>query len=185
MSQHRTTAFLLITILLFILSSCREIPTSVKIGRGPSFSFRGSGRLASFRIYVPQSGHKIATPFDEKSLVWRVQPLEGYFKGAPVQGFEVAYGIVPRGYLQTTPTTGTTPSLARGQVYYFFAETTNAAPVQGFFYLDGNTPIEINVPGLCQSGFVGEVKPLNCGTNEPYSEPRDLEQFVRQNLVQK
>src|SRR5438094_9943183 len=72
-----------------MLSSCREIPTSVKVGNGPSFSFHGSGRLASFRIYGPQPGYKIATPFDAKSLVWRVQPTEGYFKGARVEGLKI------------------------------------------------------------------------------------------------
>jgi hypothetical protein len=98
---------------------------------------------------------------------------------------ELEYGKVPRGYSQTTPSSGTAPTLATGQVYYFFAETTNAPPAEGYFYLDGNVPVEINVPGLCQSGFVGEVKPLKCGTNEPYVEPKDLEQFVRENRVQK
>src|SRR5947207_9861998 len=80
-----------------MLSSCREIPTSVKVGNGPSFSFHGSGRLASFRIYGPQPGYKIATPFDAKSLVWRVQPTEGYFKGARVEGSKIEYGSIPVG----------------------------------------------------------------------------------------
>jgi len=47
-----------------VAAGCREIPTTVKVGDGPSFAFCGSGRLASFRIYSPQAGHKIATPFD-------------------------------------------------------------------------------------------------------------------------
>jgi hypothetical protein len=185
MSQHRAKAFLMTIPLLLALGGCREIPTSAKIGSGPSFSFRGSGRLASFRIYGPQPGHRIATPFDEKSLVWRVQPLEGYFKGAQVQRLEVEYGSVPKGYAQTTPKSGTASTLPTGQVYYFFAETTDAPPAGGFFYLDGNTPVEINIPELCQSGFVGEVKPIKCGTSEPYTEPSDLERFVRENRLQK
>src|SRR6267142_1501469 len=51
----------------FVLSGCREVPTSVGVGSGPSFSLNGSGRLASLRVYGPRSGHKI--PFDQKSLV--------------------------------------------------------------------------------------------------------------------
>jgi hypothetical protein len=111
--------------------------------------------------------------------------LEGYFKGVRVRRLEVEYGSVPRGYAQTTPSTGTAAILPTGQVYYFFAETTDAPPAEGFFYLDGNTPLEINIPGLCQSGFVGDVKPLKCGTSEPYTEPSDLELFVREHRVQK
>ena len=167
-----------------MLSSCREIPTSVKVGNGPSFSFHGSGRLASFRIYGPQPGYKIATPFDAKSVVWRVQPTEGYFKGARVEGLKIEYGSIPVGYTQAIPNSGTASALPPGQVYYFFAETTNAPPAEGFFYLDGTTPIGIKVPGLCQSGFVGDVRPLKCGTKEPFAEPSNLEQFVQENRVQ-
>ncbi len=185
MRQVNTRAFLITIPLLLALGSCGEIPTSAKIGNGPSFSLGGSGRLASFRIYGPRQGRKIATPFDEKSLLWRVQPADGYFKGELVQRLKIEYWQLPRGYVQTVPIGGTAPTLAAGQVYYYFAETTNAPPANGFFYLEGRSAIEMNVPGLCQSGFIGEVKPLKCGTNEPYTEPTDLGQFVRENRVQK
>ena len=49
--------------------------------------------------------------------------------------------------------------------------------------MDKTVPIPISVRGLCESAFVGDVKPVNCGTNEPYVEPKDLEQFVRENRV--
>jgi hypothetical protein len=185
MGQQKVVAILVTIATLLPLVGCGERPTSAEIGRGPSFLLRGSGRLASFRVYGPQPDHKIATPFDEKSLVWRVQPSEGYFKGTPVSRLALEYGIVPKGYVQTTPVSGTATALPTGQVYYFFAETTNAPPAQGFFYLDGNTPVEISLPDLCESGFVGEVKPLKCGTNEPYTEPTDLKRFIRENRVQK
>jgi|ERR1017187_940268 hypothetical protein len=165
---------------LLTLLGC-EVRTSVRLESGPSFSLDGSGRLASFRVYGPQPGHKIATPFDAKSLVWRAEPTEGYFKGAQVGQLEIKYGRIPGGYTQTIPSSGTAPALPVGKVYYFFAETTGAPPAEGFFYLDGATPIKVKAPGLCQSGFVGDVKPLKCGTKEPYSEPTDLEQFVREN----
>ena len=184
MTLTRHIGVLLLVCILPMLSSCREIPTSVKVGNGPSFSFHGSGRLASFRIYGPQPGYKIATPFDAKSVVWRVQPTEGYFKGARVEGLKIEYGSIPVGYTQAIPNSGTASALPPGQVYYFFAETTNAPPAEGFFYLDGTTPIGIKVPGLCQSGFVGDVRPLKCGTKEPFAEPSNLEQFVQENRVQ-
>ncbi len=175
MTLTRHIGVLLLVCILPMLSSCREIPTSVKVGNGPSFSFDGSGRLASFRIYGPQPGYKIATPFDAKSLVWRVQPTEGYFKGARVEGLKIEYGSIPVGYTQAIPNSGTASALPPGQVYYFFAETTNAPPAEGFL---------IKVPGLCQSGFVGDVRPLKCGTKEPFAEPSNLEQFVQENRVQ-
>jgi hypothetical protein len=185
MGQQRLLAVLIAIATFLPLVGCGERPTMAEIGQGPSFLLRGSGRLASFRIYGPQPDRKIATPFDEKSLVWRVQPSEGYFDGTPVARLALEYGIVPRGYVQSVPPNGTAIALPSGRVYYFFAETTNAPPAEGFFYLDGNAPVQISVPGLCQSGFVGDVKPLKCGTNEPYTEPTDLKQFVGQHRVQK
>jgi len=181
MTRQRLGAFLILGMLL--AAGCREVSTTVQIADGPSFSFRGSGRLASLRVYGPQPGHKIATPFDEKSLVWQVQPIEGYFKGKPVQGLSIAYGTTPKGYAQTVPENAAPTHLSEGRVYYFLAETTNAPPASGFIYLDGTHPIEIAVPDLCQSGFVGEVRPLKCGTNESYVEPKDLDQFVRENRL--
>ena len=183
MTQGRVRPFL--TFFLLMLTAGCEVPTTLRVGDGPSFSFHGSGQLASFRVYGPQPGHKIATPFDEKSLVWRVEPIEGYFKGTRVQGLNVAYGTLPKGYTQTVPKNAAPAPLSQGQVYYFFAETTNAPPAGGFIYLDSSKPIEIDVPDLCQSGFVGDVKPLRCGTNEPYTEPGNLDQFVRANRLQK
>jgi hypothetical protein len=184
MTSQKAIVFLLAALWLIVLSGCREVPTSAKVGNGPSFSLNGSGRLASFRVYGPLPGHKIATPFDGKSLVWAVQPSQGYLQGFQIERLEIRYGNIPNDYTQTVPTSGTAPALPAGKIYYFFAETTNAPPSEGFFYLDGNIPIEIKVPGLCQSGFVGDVKPLKCGTQEPYSEPQNLDQFVRENRLQ-
>jgi len=96
---------------------------------------------------------------------------------------EIAYGKVPRGYLQKFPSSGAAVPLAIGQVYIFDAETTGASGVNGFFYMEQGGPILINVPGLCGSASVGDVKPVKCGTNEPYVEPKDLEQFVKEHRV--
>jgi hypothetical protein len=169
--------------LVLCLGAC-EVATSVRMYPGPSFSLRGSGRLASFRVYEPSPGRKIATPGDQKSLVWQIQATEGYFKGAPVERLDISYGKIPSGYRQIVPATTVLP-LHNGKVYYFFAETTNAPGAEGFFYFDGNTATEIDVPDLCQSAFVGDVKPLKCSNQEPYVEPNDLELFVKDHRIRK
>jgi hypothetical protein len=184
MTLRRTISLLAGGLCLLALLSC-EVRTSVRLGSGPSFSLGGSGRLASFTIYGPQSGHKIATPNDAKSQVWSIQPAGGYPDSVPVTHMNLVYGSVPEGYTQTVPNRGTAPALTAGLVYYFFAETTGAPGKEGFFYMDKATPILIRVPDLCESGFTGDVKPLKCGTREPYVEPKDLEQFVRDNQVRK
>lgn len=167
---------------LLMLLGC-EVRTSVELESGPSFSFGGSGHLASFSVYAPQTGHKIAIPNNAKSEVWSIQPQTGNSGSALVAGMNLLYGNVPNGYVQAVPSTGSATALAGGLVYYFFAETTGAPGKGGFFYLDKTTPILISVPGLCESGFVGDVKALKCGTNEAFDEPKDLEQFVRENRL--
>ena len=167
--------------LLLIFNGC-EVSTTARIHQGPTFSLDGSGHLVSFNVYGPQVGHKIATPNDVKSLVWSINPVTGYH-GDLVVRMEVIYGKVPKGYVQTTPISGTAPMLSSGLVYHYFAETTGAPGAEGFFYMDKTTPIVISVPGLCPSAFVGDVKPLKCGTQEPYSEPQDLELFVKEHRL--
>jgi len=106
-------------------------------------------------------------------------------RGEMVARMNLLYGKVPDSYVQTVPSTGAPPALPSGFVYYFFAETTGAPGAEGFFYMDKATPIQVNVPGLCESAFVGDVKPVKCGTSEPYVEPGDLEKFVQENRVKK
>jgi len=104
MTQYRSTAFLGAVSLLLVLSGCREIPTSVKVGTGPSFLLGGSGRLATFTVYAPQSNQKIAFPDrDVASVVWQVTAAQGYFKGSHVKGLQLTYGKVPDGYEQIAP----------------------------------------------------------------------------------
>ena len=166
---------------LTLLIGCGETPTSARLKRGPRFLLDGSGRLASFRVYAPQPGHRIAAPFDAKSLVWHIQPTAGYFKGDRVHQLTVNLGTLPTGYAQIVPAGIIVPRLPSNVVYYFFAETTDAPPAGGFFYLSEDVPIEIAVPGLCESDVVGDVRPVKCGTNDPYVEPTDLEKFVHEN----
>lgn len=127
----------------------------------------------------------IATPVDAQALMWDVEPMGDAPSGALVADMEIAYGKVPKGYTQKFPSSGAALPLAVGKVYVFDAETSGAPGVNGFVYMGQSGPIQINVPGLCASAFVGDVKPVKCGTSEPYVEPKDLEKFVQENRIQK
>ena len=177
------TTRLLVGGLCLLLCSC-EVSTSAKIGSGPSFSLNGSGHLSSFTVYAPQLGRRIAIPNDAKSEVWSFRTASGNAKGEKVAGMNLLYGRVPIGYVQTVPNGEVASALTPGFVYFFIAETTGAAWAHGFFYIDRNKPIPINVPGLCPSAIIGDVKPVKCGTSEPYVEPKDLEKFVQENRLQ-
>jgi len=178
---RNTISLMMCELGLLALLGC-EVPTTAWIESGPTFHLGGSGRLASFTVYGPLPGHRIATPNDEKSQVWSIQRKD-FQTSLLVERMELTYGGVPDGYIQTVPPAGRPAALSTGLVYYFFAETTGAPGAEGFFYMDKSGPIRIAVPGLCESGFVGDVKPLKCGTHESYSEPKDLEKFVQENRV--
>ncbi len=138
-----------------------------------------------FRVYGPRPGRKIATPVDAQSLMWSIEPTSDAPSGVLVTDVEIVYGKVPRGYTQKFPTSGAALPFAIGKVYVFDAETSGAPGVNGFVYMGQTGPIQINVPGLCGSAYVGDVKAVKCGTSEPYVEPKDLEKFVQENRVQK
>lgn len=166
----------------FVLLGC-EVKTSASLGSGPSFLLDGSGHLTSFTVYAPEPGRKIATPNDAKSEVWSIRPVSG--RGELAVRMNLQYGRAPEGYVQTVPSKGAAPALSPGLVYHFFAETTGAPGAEGYFYMDKTAPILVNVPDLCASAFVGDVKAVKCSTGGPYAEPKDLEKFVQENRVQK
>jgi hypothetical protein len=184
MTPHRTTALLVAVSLLFVLSGCREIPTSVKVGTGPSFSLGGSGRLATFTVYAPQSGQKIAFPDrDAASVVWQITTSKGYFKGSHVEGLQLTYGKVPDGYEQLVPSQSqAAPPLAPDIAYSFLADTTDAPIASGYFYMGKSGPIQTAIPDLCLMFVQGRKARVKCKLNtaEPYQEPADLERYVRE-----
>jgi len=181
MSSRIVISSVLAALCALVLVGC-EIPASVRLGAGPSFSLGGGGRLVSFTVWGPRPGRKVATPLDSKGLMWCIEPINPP-SGSFVATMDIAYGSVPMGYVQKFPRHGLAVPVAAGHVYAFTAETTGAPGVNGFFYMGPNGPIRINVPGLCESSSVGDVEPVRCGTNQPYVEPTDLEKFVEENRV--
>jgi len=179
-------AFLAGVLSLMFLTACREIPTSVIVGAGPSFSLGGSGRLASFTIYAPRNGQKIAFPdHDVATAVWQITATKGYFKGSQVKGLRLIYGDVPDGYQQAVPEKSQAPKLVSGVVYAFFAETTDAPISTGYFYMGDSGPVQTEVPDLCLMFVQGRKTRVKCKLNaaEPYYEPVDLEKYVRDHQI--
>jgi|ERR1700728_3650212 hypothetical protein len=186
MTQYR--ALLIGTVsLLIVLSGCREIPTSVKVEAGPSFSLGGSGRLATFTVYAPQGNQRIAFPDgDLATVVWQVTASKGYFNGSHVRGLRLTYGKIPSGYEQVVPSQSpAAPALASRTVYSFLAETTDAPIASGYFYMGESGPVQTAIPDLCLMFVQGRKTRVKCKLNtaEPYQEPVDLEKYVQEHQV--
>jgi hypothetical protein len=167
--------------LLVCITGCREIPTKVVVSSGPSFFLAGSGRLAVFTVYAPLPGQRIASPGPETAIIdWQIKTTKVYFGGMPVEGVQLRYGELPEGYTQIVPDKAqSVPALPPGSVYSFFAETTDAPAVGGFFYMSNTGPMQIDISDLCLGQINGRKTRVRCGTSEPYREPSDLERFVQ------
>ena len=144
-NQLRGTTLLLIVALVTCICGCEfEIPTRVDLSNGPTFTFSGNGQLASFVIYAPREGHRIAsgTP-DLDTTVWQIKSAAGYFGGTSVHALQLRYGQIPSGYLQTVPSGAhIPPTLDAGVIYAFSAETTNAPGAGGWFWMSPRGPVQ-------------------------------------------
>jgi hypothetical protein len=183
--MKKAAMIFLIACSMRFLSCSGERPTTVAVGPGLSFSFSGSGRLASFTVYGPRSGQRIALPdLDVASVIWQIKTSKGYFNGARVQDFQLKYGKIPDGYTAVAPSQSQPPPpLAPGAVYSFLAETTDAPIAEGYFFMDGPEPIQTTIPDACLMLANGHEVRVNCTTKQPYQEPTDLEEMVRKNRI--
>lgn len=175
-------------VLLLCATSCREIPTTVRVEPGPFFRLHGSGRLAHFTVFAPRRGEDIAFPdSDVATVAWRIDSAGGYFQGQHVEGLTIRYGSAPAEYKQAVPDGHQPPaSLVSGRVYAFIAETSDAPIASGYFYVTDAGPIQIRVPDLCVGMLGGRKERVSChsDTAVPYTEPTDIESFARQNQIQ-
>jgi len=189
MRRQLTPPSRLLTFLVFSVMLCVgcewERPTLVSVREGPMFAFSGNGRLATFTVYAPQTGRRIASPNpDVATIIWQIKASKGYFEGARVGGMQLNYGNIPDGYSQTVPgQPQRAPAPAPGAVYSFFAETTDAPGIGGFFYVGRTGLTQITVPDLCLKLINGREVAVKCGTDDPYQEPTDLEKFAQEHQV--
>lgn len=179
----------LLTLLFVSIACCGgcewEKPTAVSVRQGPVFALSGNGRLAFFTVYAPRAGQHIADANPNvATVIWQIKATRGYFEGARVGGMQLSYGKAPDGYSQTVPNSPqVAPAPAPGTVYSFFAETTDAPGIGGFFYIGRTGLRQITVPDLCLKLVNGKDVEVKCGTNDPYQEPTDLEAFAQQHQV--
>lgn len=173
-------ALLIIGTCLYVAS---EHPTVIRLGAGPSFTMKGNGQLASFTVYAPRLGNRIAFAHkDDSTVVWQIVATNGYFKGTTVGGLVIQYGKVPPGYSQLVPNESqVAPILPTGAVYSFFAETTDAPGAGGYFYMDAKGPILTFIPDLCLTLKDGHEVRVKCGFvgDRTYREPTNLVDVVR------
>lgn len=113
-------------------------------------------------------------------VLWQIKASAGYFDGSSVHDLRLAYGNVPSGYTQSSPSPNQTPQpLIPGKIYSYFAETTGAPAIGGYFYVDGSGGLNaVDFPDLCTTLTDGVTQEVDCRTHQPYQEPVDLEAYI-------
>jgi hypothetical protein len=194
MKNHPASRLLIAISLAMALCSCEvpRGPTSISVGGGPSFSLRGSARLAIFTIYAPAPGHKLAAPYstigmtpnaDLAPVIWQIKTASsGLLRGSRIDGLQLTYGKVPKGYTQTVPSQSQAPqTLAPQTIYSFDAESTAAAGKGGFFYVDKTGAVQqLQIPELCTTLKDNQWVMTDCKTRQPYNEPTDIAKFAHE-----
>ena len=94
-------------------SKCeRDMTISVRNDSNPPvFKLYGSGRLIFFKVSEPLRGQP--SPIDHPAM-WEIRPTdENLISKLP----EITYGVVPPGFTQKVPNSGTPPPLVEGRLY--------------------------------------------------------------------
>lgn len=188
MTRKSVLLLLLATCFLCLLGCELEKPTTVRVVSGPSFSFSGTGRLASLTISAPLEGQRIAFPCGKvlfpcsglSLIVWQINSSSGKPNPVSVDGLNLPVGKVPEGYTQAVPERPSdVASFKSGVIYAYSVETLNAAGQSGYFYVErSGAVVAVDVPDLCATLKEGHEVRVNCATKEPFREPTDLESFV-------
>lgn len=152
--KPKGVGILIFLLILLALGGCRrERRTEVTIQgeASPTFTFKGSGKLASFSVYlVPPSPEEMIKPLSEQAPVWRISAVPDYLHGVQIEDVgTLPYGAIPRGYKQEVPGNGDpVRSLIPDRNYFFDARTTDAPPAAGFFRIENGkvSLTKVNTP---------------------------------------
>lgn len=119
---------LLLLVLTCSLSAC-EIDTRVYISDSknpPTFKLSGSGELGEFIVVGPfTSVEDLDSYRPDVHAIWKIGPLR-YGKLSVGSVPPITYGVVPNGFTQDTPASGSPPPLEDGKFYSVTAPSTNA-----------------------------------------------------------
>jgi hypothetical protein len=169
--KTRKCIFVTPLFLCALVSCTRERGTTVEISGStqPVFHLKGDGTLARFSIYAPPPGSSLVTAFDPNQVIWAMAPEAGYFKGEKVRDLTLQYGRLEDGYAQLMPANGTTPpKLEMGKIYFYWAETANAAGKSGYFELTAQEAKEVSIPNLCVEKRDGKMQNVTCDSHTPF-----------------
>lgn len=147
--SNQIKIWLAILSLLFYLISCggeRRTEVELEGGNPPIFVMSGSGSLAVLSIGEVKND-KTLPPSQRSEVLWKIVSENEW--GEKVENLgKITYGIVPRGYKQTTPVNEALPLVA-GKYYYYSFVTADAPQASGHFTIKDGKAVSVKNIGIC------------------------------------
>ena len=126
-------------LILIVFTGCeRDMRIKIDGKTPPTFTLSGSGNLI---FLVLGEVHDNKPPLLGAPDIWKIRP-EG--ENTISQLPSITYGIVPNGFIQVAPASGTPPPLIEGKVYEFGGPAYNANG--GFIWLTIQGGKAVQVP---------------------------------------
>lgn len=101
----------------------------------PTFTFSGNGQISS--IIVMDLTPSDVSIYDARRVLWEIVPNGNK---APSEFPRITYGVLPAGFTQKEPTTGSPPPLQEEKPYQISAPTSNAGTRELLFlYRNGQS----------------------------------------------
>ncbi len=122
------------------------VPTTVKLegDNPPIFNLSGTGMLAHLVIYAAKDRETEEGPEVVCEPLWEIEPTAGYERGLRVEDIgSVQYGVVPAGYKQIHPPSGSAQELVKGRKYEYWFDTADAPHARHFFVIRGQRAVVV------------------------------------------
>lgn len=138
MRSHRQTSIgaILAVLLCGIALSC-ERDTKLRVGGGNPrrFVMRGNGVLTAVRVRGPNRQRNVEG--EAASLHWLIETKGDSATNDNVSSIgPITYGVVPSGFQQIYPESGTAPPLTEREHYYVRAVVSEANGDDGYFVIN-------------------------------------------------
>lgn len=129
--------FVILSLMTGLTGCERPLRVSLDGGNPPTFTFGGGGELQRVAIFEITPDGRLPP---KGSAFWVLFP-KGVVKAG--NSPKITYGIVPDGFYQKVPVSGTAPPLQEGKVYGFGAETRGAPGGDIWFTIRGGKSIQV------------------------------------------
>jgi hypothetical protein len=135
---NRTLPFIAVVLVLIMFAGCeRDLSVNVEGANPPVFKLGGSGRLIFFYVLEVPADHSLSA---DSPKLWEIRPtVNNKISELP----SITYGVVPSGFAQTVPSSGTPPALSEKKTYAAGGPAFEANGGSIWFVIENGKPVVV------------------------------------------